>query len=81
MRGSLKPESIQEMSMDIKKVTDFLSNHNLHTMSVERKDSTGIVVGEVSKTSIVLYPDYPCYVLGVPVSHISALYCCGEVCK
>lgn len=72
--------------MDAQRIRDFLSKHRTHTISVERQDSSGVRVGRLSP--INLCPkwvkdnwDSPTYVLGIPISHVTAVYCCGEVCK
>lgn len=76
--------------MDIQKINAFLAKHGSHTLSIERKNSTGLTQGRIPfsqdpfdcQDEHVFEPvSTYSYILGVPVSHISALYCCGEVCK
>jgi len=73
--------------MDIQKVGDFVLKHGAHTITVERTESAGVRVGRMNTFSdSVPKPvqeqwSSPGYVLGVPISHIAALYCCGECCK
>lgn len=68
--------------MDIQKINAFLAKHGTHTLSVERVGSGGVTVGKSPELKTGKNPNpNSIYLLDVPKTHITALYCCGEFCK